>query len=514
MENNGPIRLLPTMPMLADSLEQAGFSCRMHISEEKRSYRGIRLYHRQQVLQEDVLYLLRPTEREFPFDTHSYLSSGDLPGRANHLVCPQRPDEEILDRLMEVFSQFRSWEESIDLLLYRNATLQELCELGERLLENPVCIHDDWFVMTAMSSQFPQVMEPEYLISSARGFVPRAVVEDFRYDSDYLETYRYHDAQIWHGPQRHYDTLYVNLWDGPVYKGRLLVAPKNRDFRSRDFLLAEVLTQRAIFLLRHKSLGNEGIYQNMDDIVFALLRGQQTEAADLARLLNLLGWEQSDRFLCLRMRSQQAHSEVMMEHLLHSDLFRCFPGSYILLGGGEQCVLVNLTRTNVQSSPAQIRHQLSPLCRDYCQYAGISAPVRGIRELQAAYYQAGAALEQTFRLRSERWILSFPECSMHHILQILPPPLTPGHLVVPELRELLSRDREKGTQYFKTFREYLLQERDIPRTSEKLIIHRTTLLYRLKKIRAWIRADLEDPWQRLHLMLSLWILEQEGETGT
>ena len=143
MDSVHPLRLLPTMPMLADSLAQAGWDCETFLSDECQSYRGIRLYHRRQELQKDVLYLLRPTETDFPFDAYSYLSAAPHPGRANHLICPNHPDEEILDQLLEVFSQFRSWEESIDLLLYRNASLQELCELGGQLLENPVCIHDD-----------------------------------------------------------------------------------------------------------------------------------------------------------------------------------------------------------------------------------------------------------------------------------------------------------------------------------------------------------------------------------
>lgn len=71
-------------------------------------------------------------------------------------------------------------------------------------------------------------------------------------------------------------------------------------------------------------------------------------------------------------------------------------------------------------------------------------------------------------------------------------------------------DNEKGTEYFKTLREYLLQERDAPRTADKLIIHRTTLRYRLKKIYSLVQLNLEDPWQRLYLMLSLWILEKNG----
>jgi len=302
MDNSLPIRLLPTLPMLAESLEEAGWNCKMVLSDEKQSYRGVRLYHPRQTLQEDVLYLLRPEEHDFPVDAYAYLSSADHSGKANHMIMPEYPDEEILDQFLEIFSQFHSWEETIDLLLYRGASLQELCELGAQLLENPVCIHDDWFVMTAMSSQFAQVMEPEYLLSSARGFVPRAVVEDFQYDSDYLETYRFHDAQIWYTPGMDYYTLYVNLWDGPIYKGRLLVSRKNRNFLRRDYLLAEVLTQRAVFLLQRKQLGDGGIHQNMDDIVFALLKGGPAEASDLTHLLNMLHWQKGDRFLCLRMK--------------------------------------------------------------------------------------------------------------------------------------------------------------------------------------------------------------------
>ena len=505
MDDIRPLRLLPTLPMLVESLNAAGWNCEMVLSDEQQSYRGIRLYHPKQLLQKDVLYLLRPGETGFPCDSYSWLSAVPRAGKANHLICPQRPDEEILDQLLEVFSQFQSWEDAIDLLLYRNASLQELCELGAQLLENPVCIHDDWFVMMAISPEFVQIMEPEYLMSSAKGFVPRAVVEDFQYDSDYLETYTHYDARIWCAPEKQHYSLYVNLWDGPVYKGRLLVARKNREFLHRDFLLAEALTQRAVQLLRRKQPGTEVLHQNMDDIVFALLQGKQPEPSDLDQLLNMLHWQRPDRMLCIRLKLQQGDITSMTEHMLHSDLFRVLPNSYILLGGQEQCVILDLDQNPLPFS--QLRHQLAPLCRDYCLYAGISSPVAGIRELHAAYYQAGAALAQAQRLRSEKWILSFSECALDHVVKTLPQPLMPAHLVSPELSALQDYDSIHGTPYFETLRAYLLYERSIPKTSEALIVHRTTLLYRLEKIQSLIRIDLEDPWQRLYLMLSLWILD-------
>jgi DNA-binding PucR family transcriptional regulator len=91
-------------------------------------------------------------------------------------------------------------------------------------------------------------------------------------------------------------------------------------------------------------------------------------------------------------------------------------------------------------------------------------------------------------------------------------PLLARHLVCPELTVLMAYDQKNRTPFFETLRQYLLMERDIPKTSEALIIHRTTLLYRLKKIQSLVHLNLEDPWTRLQLMLSLWILEKEEIT--
>lgn len=503
------LRLYPTMPVIVEALQEAGWECLAEIRDPQQNYRSIRLYHGQQVLHQDVLYLLRPTETGFPTDSFSYLCAAPLAGAANHFVCPGQPDEEIMDCILELFSQYQQWEQMIDQLVFRKDGLQELCQLGARLLENPVCIHDDWFMMVAMSQGIEQTMPPEHFSSSTRGFVPKMILDDFRYDSDYLETYAHRDAQIWQHADGSPTSLYVNLWDGTVYQGRLLVIQSNRPFKKLDFILAEVLTQRAVFLLRQQQLGEQRPLQSMDDVVYNLIQGRQLEPTDLAQLMNMLNWKKNDRFLCIRIKAQQSEGKTVMEHVLHSDLFRIFPEGYILFAEHEQCAILNLTRNPV--SGAMIHHSLAPLCRDYCLYAGISSPVADIHDLHLAYYQARVALEQTFRLRSEKWIIHFADCAMEHMLEKLDSPLPTWSLVSPELQAMMEYDRQKGTQYFETFREYLLNERDIPKTSEKLIIHRTTLLYRLKKIQSMLNVNLEDPWQRLYLTLSLWILENQKQ---
>ena len=503
------LRIRPNMAVLEESFTEAGWECQAQIREPRQSYRGIRLYHGQSDLKPDVLYLLRPEERSFPTDAFSYICAESKPGTANHLICPGWPDEQIMDFILELFSQFQQWEQMIDQLVFRKNGLQELCQLGARLLDNPVCIHDDWFMVIAMSQDVEQTMPPEYYSSSKKGFIPRMILDDFRHDSDYLETYAHRDARIWKNSEDTPSSLYVNLWDGTVYRGRLLVIQSRRPFKQLDHILAEVLTQRAVLLLRQQYLGEQKQLRSMDDVIYSLVQGKQMDPSDLTQLLNMLNWKKNDRFLCIRVRAQENNGKTVMEHVLHSDLFRIFPEGYILFSGAEQCVVLNLRKDT--ASVAMIHHRLAPLCRDYCLYAGISSPVADIHDMHLAYYQAQVALEQAFRQRSDRWIIPFSECAMEHILEHLDSPLPGWALVSPELLAILDHDRQMGTQYFETFREYLLNERDIPKTSEKLIIHRTTLLYRLKKIQSMLNVNLEDPWQRLYLTLSLWILEQKNK---
>lgn len=504
MAQDRSLRCLPTLEMAADALLQAGVACRGFIRDKKRTYQGVRLYSGQKELRQDLLYLLVRPETDFPVDTYAYVSTEDIPGEGDHLYCPGCSVDLLLDLLLNYFSSCQEAQFRIDQLVFRGAGLQELCALGEILLGNPVCIHDDWFIMTAMSPGITDVMTPEYVAPSAKGFVPRAIVEDFKHDSDYLETYAHREARIWQGTDGAPSSLYVNLWDGNIYRGRLLVIRQVRDFRRQDFLLAELLGQRAMSLLERQDLGQ---YQSMDGIVYKLLAGDLADPADLSRLLRTLQWDLDDRFFCVRLRAQEISEVSLLDHALHSELFQTFPGSYILLADREHCLILDMTREAV--SPAQLRHRLAPLCRDYCLYAGISSPAAGLRDLYLAYRQAEAALERAFQLRSEKWILFFSDCAMDYLLNSVAPPLQPRHLVAPGLLALVEHDREKGTQYFETLRAYLLHERDIPSTSQALIIHRTTLLYRLKKIQPLLGADLEDPWQRLYLTLSLYILERQ-----
>lgn len=506
MEQTTVLRYLPTMDMIADALNQMGICCQHAAWDQTKTYAGVRTYCGQKELREDLLYILSGREAGFPTDTYAYITTADCPGKADHLLCAGCDVETLLDRLLSYFDSCKDIQFQIDQLIFRGAGLQELCCLGEKLLGNPVCIHDDWFIMTAMSPGVQAIISPEYVSTSVKGVIPRAILEDFKHDSDYLETYAHRRARLWVGTDGARNSLYVNLWDGAIYRGRLLVFQQQHAFRREDYLMAELLAQRAMSMLERQNLE---YYQGMDGVVYQLLSGELPEPAELDRLLHTLRWSGTDRLACVIIKPQETSETSFLEHALHSELFQIFPDGYILLSGGAQCLILNISRNPI--SRAQLHHQLAPVCRDYCLYAGISSPVAGLRDLHLAYCEAEAAIKRTFQLRNEQWILFFSDCALDYLLNCVAPPLMPQNLIAPGLIALKDHDLEKGTQYFETLRAYLLQERDIPKTAQSLIIHRTTLLYRLKKLQPLLGIDLDDPWKRLYLMISLFIMErQEG----
>ena len=78
-----------------------------------------------------------------------------------------------------------------------------------------------------------------------------------------------------------------------------------------------------------------------------------------------------------------------------------------------------------------------------------------------------------------------------------------------KLLSLKYEDEENNTGYYRTLRCYLEHHQNIARTSEALFIHRSTLLYRLEKIRKQMRTDFSNPEELLYLLLSFYFLEQE-----
>ena len=71
------------------------------------------------------------------------------------------------------------------------------------------------------------------------------------------------------------------------------------------------------------------------------------------------------------------------------------------------------------------------------------------------------------------------------------------------MRRLKQHDEKSPVSYIETLRTYLECNMSVTRTTEKLYVNRSTLMERLARIKRELGCDLEDPEERLRILILL-----------
>lgn len=94
-----------------------------------------------------------------------------------------------------------------------------------------------------------------------------------------------------------------------------------------------------------------------------------------------------------------------------------------------------------------------------------------------------------------------------------PAPLPPFHggsdiviLTHPGVVNLTRYDRAYGTNLRDIMFYYLMNDRNIAKTSAEMFLHRNTLIYKIKKIEELIGESMDDPYLRHALIFSCLLL--------
>ena len=115
------------------------------------------------------------------------------------------------------------------------------------------------------------------------------------------------------------------------------------------------------------------------------------------------------------------------------------------------------------------------------------------------------------RYDSHRWVHRFSEYTLPYCLEKMTEEYSADELIAPGLKTLETYDREHpGSDLSMTLREYIGQQYNATHTADVLHIHRTTLLYRLRRIQELTRLVLDDRDTILHLQLSYALMERRG----
>ena len=501
------LRLLPDLQMIFDDLNGRCRDLAFECPDEAPGFRSILIYSGQTAFRDDVLYVLGESPNGFPVDRYAYVAAGMIEGKAPHISGFGMQTDELTNLMISVFQRYRDFISELNGIV-NNGNLDDLCRAGAAFMKNPMYIHDSGFTILAMPIRTEGMIEMDYNPRSGRYYVPLWIVEEFKLNDDYLATLPLRHAAIWGTDQYpyHLRSLYANIWDGDHYRGRVLINEIESGLTKGQFRIAELIAEHALQIIHRDEQSGNRHYRDAEDTFRALIEDREVDDTDLQMVLSVMGWKENDRYVLTMLQSQDERLAIASERTVQNQLFTTFPGSFSFFYDQRLCVIVDLTQMGM-AFPV-IRSRFAPILRDSLLYGGASFPIDDLFAMSDAYRQAAFALEQSFRQRQSKWLLTFEDCAVSYVLDASHLRFPPEMIASPALQFLRSWDREKGTDYYRTLRCYLQCERSIPRASAALIIHRTTLEYRLAKIQDLIHLDLEDKEIRFYLLMSFHMIDE------
>jgi hypothetical protein len=296
-------------------------------------------------------------------------------------------------------------------------------------------------------------------------------------------------------PIRHGDRLMVLARPATGLIGLLALIDPDRTAGPTDVVILEhARTVLAMELIRLQRLADSQ-QQRAGDLLATILDGAgQDVALDRAQALGY-DLQRAHRIMIVASENPAIDGEAVLG-AVRLAARESQVGSALVVHSGN-VVLLSDSEDNWDSFQALLRSALSDGCR-----IGAGGLRQRWQDLGDSYQEARLALKlQKATSRLDR-IVSFEDLGIFRLLGQVQDPKQIEDLIERWLGPLLENDTHHATPLVETLHAYLECGGSYDATARELLIHRSTLRYRLQRIKDISGHDLSDPDTRFNLQLS------------
>lgn len=414
---------------------------------------------------------------------------------------------EVYCEVQKIFMKFSMWSEELSKAVLSNASLEEICTLSIPVFENPIFIHDTNSEVLVSINEMAGQFIWEYDPVTGKRHLPVDIMNDFKISPEYQSTMNTNGPQMFSEQQFGYRILYINLWFEESYLGRICINELGREIVKGDYELLEYLANIILAALRQGNTLLSDVSRDLKESLIELLDSNKTNETILTNRLEAFGWHMDDRFFCVSIILQERDYSTYAINYTCRRLENMFPGYCVFLYRNRILIVVNLRNSSITSN--EFFSRLIIFLREGLFKASVSLVGHDFRQFSYYYIQTVAAFKIGSNKNPMVWLYKFKDYILPYFFEQATSELLPTMLCEPNLLELYQYDKKHQTEYFKTLQVYLENERNIAHTANLLFVHRSTLLYRLNKIKKMIKVDLDKPKVRFHLILSYELFDIE-----
>jgi hypothetical protein len=428
-------------------------------------------------------------------EAREYLQARGITG----IVCPREYDVmAILQEIQDIFMRYHVSEHGLLDALLTNAPLRAVLNACARFFECHMMLFDTEFQLIEYSDNFLPSAEDtiwrDTLLQrrSVVPMIPREKVHMLPSNPADFPRSTFLDIA---GVPRHINMAFDS---GDSRIATLIFYETGRPLSHRQQWLADYVADVIRPTITENYSTFLGLRNYMRSSVASAIRHSNTDSTFLRSVLSHSDWKMRDYYqlLLVTLPSECRHSSYGIynyENVFASAYSNCIAlhyGDFILI------LLHNISDDTFRECLPTLERQLTLDDAICC----VGMPFCDFSQIKVQYDLATVPLrvENTYHHR----ILYYRDVSETHIIHELSscfPLRATCHVAAVRLREY---DAANGTDFLLTLETYLMNNKSLMTASNKLYIHRSTMTYRLKCIEKLVSMRLDDPNDRLHLLLS------------
>ena len=430
------------------------------------------------------------------------LSEQDYP---NLCILPEEADAaDVFAELQEIFLLYDRWNQSLMNSRLENASIQSLLDLTDCVIPNPMLLIGMDFAIIASKKLDMWDLEKPVLGSSEN---TRDIITSLKQDPNYEQAFYKTGYFYYPGNEYSAPSLCVNIAGGGRTAYRLLFTEGGVPLDDTFGFILEYLAQMVAHAFSTRLMRSHTSSYSLHEVFATLLTEPNSDYVKVSQQIAACGWPSSHTYLCVLIRTGLIDQKNLTLLSICNYVENTLPCSCAVEYKGNAVVYVNLTLNG--TSVEEIAGKLEGFIQSSMLNAGFSRKMLGHFNFRRQYVQASVALETGKRKNPALSMHHFNSIALDYILDQATKKL-PAYMICHEkLLSLKYADESNHSHLYETLRSFLEHHQNIARTSEALYIHRSTLLYRMDKIREFLNSDLSDPAELLYLMLSFHLMALE-----
>jgi len=506
------------MQIIADALEENNISIQFQKGNDSGRLIGVRMCYGQTDFDMEYVYLSHTASLPVipPETDSSFLVLGSVPAawQGTHISIIELDSKEdlfcIFDFIQDVFKKNRKWDESLQCALNHDMGISELCKVSVDYFNNPLFIHDTQFYLIECPVHVPEMPKWVWNERTQMYMVPPDIINEFKVDPEYISSLDTKGAQMFSDNLRGYRILYVNIWDElGRYKGRLCIDELFSPLKPGNYLAAEHLVNVIKIAMRRRSLSEGSMLRSFEHVLDGILDRTITDPQSISNEIATIGWKTDDRYVCIKMDHGKHKLDNMAMKSACNHIESEIMGSYAYRHNDTIVMILNLTVNGTDCSSCLTK--LAYIIREGLFKAGVSNVYQDFSQTHYYYRQAELALKYGKKNDSTLWCHRFETYVLNYMRDCCCSDFPSKLLCAEGLHAIRHYDHVNITEFYKTLKIYLKNDRRATQTAKELYIHRSTLFYRLERIEKLLQVDLDDPYKRLYISLCIYLLEQEKQ---